>query len=466
MQRTLTKQLTTKITEKVLIKGFVDTIRKMGKLTFFELRDRYGKVQCVTNLPCEFSRESVLSVIGQVNQRNEKNVNDKELLGTIEVWAEEIIIESLAKNYPFEVNTDGFELSEDIRLEYRYLDIRRPRMLQNLIKRSDVFLAIRNHLASKDFIEVETPILTQATMEGSRNFIVPSRHNKGEFYALPQSPQQYKQLLMVGGIEKYYQLAKCFRDEDLRADRGFEFTQLDIEMSYVTQEDVMDTIENLVKTLCQKFGNKMKLDENGNFPKIEYKNAITKYGADKFDMRSEEEKSEGLLAFAWVYKFPFFKKVDKEDIAEVRDGKSGWTFTHNPFSRAIPEHTEWHLKGENIGNILTTQYDLVCNGYEIGGGSIRSHTKELLEATYRIMGYDKEQTNLSIGHMLKAFEAGTPPHGGIALGMDRLLMVMNNEKNLKEVMPFPMTAKGKTAIMDGPTPMSEDVLKDYGLKTK
>jgi aspartyl-tRNA synthetase len=312
----------------------------------------------------------------------------------------------------------------------------------------------------RDFVEVETPILTKSTKEGSRDFIVPSRFQPGKFYALPQSPQQYKQMLMTAGVEKYFQFAKCVRDEDLRADRGFEHTQIDLEMSFVDREAVMTTVQAMVVEGIKKVGGKLK---DTDFPVFTYQEAIDKFGADKFDLRSDEEKKAGVLSFAWVVDFPFFKKVDKKDAAELADGKSGWTFTHNPFSMPKPEHLEWHLSGKKIDQILTTQYDLVCNGFEAGGGSIRAHRPEILKATFKIMGYSDEEIQASVGHMLEAFEVGTPPHGGIALGLDRLIMVLAGESSLKEVVAFPMTSSGRTAVMDAPNLVDATQLKDLSL---
>jgi aspartyl-tRNA synthetase len=297
-------------------------------------------------------------------------------------------------------------------------------------------------------------------MEGARDFIVPSRLHKNKFYALPQSPQQYKQLLMTAGVDRYFQIARCIRDEDLRSDRGFEFTQLDLEISFTNQEEVMQLVESVVKSSIHAVGGTLK-DEV--FPRFDYDEAIEQFGADKFDLRTEEEMSDGTLAFAWVQKFPFFKKVDAEDLAEVRDGKSGWTFTHNPFSAPLEEHKEWHLKGENIENIETQQYDLVCNGYEVGGGSVRAHDPEILKATYKIMGYSDKEIENSVGHMLKAFSVGTPPHGGIALGLDRLVMLLVDEDSLKETIAFPMTYNGRTAVMAGPSEISDAQKKELGL---
>jgi aspartyl-tRNA synthetase len=308
---------------------------------------------------------------------------------------------------------------------------------------------------------VETPMLTKATKEGARDFIVPSRHNPGKFYALPQSPQQYKQLLMVAGVERYFQFARCIRDEDLRADRGYEHTQLDMEMSFVTMEDVMQIVEEIVSRSMTEVGGKLK---DKKFPVINYHEAIKKYHDDKFDLRTEKEKQAGVLAFAWVVGFPFFKRVDADDEAEKADSKSGWTFTHNPFSMPKAEHLAWHLQGKNIDKIETLQYDLVCNGYEVGGGSIRAHKSEILKATYRIMGYSDQEIEDGIGHMLKAFELGAPPHGGIALGLDRLIMVLAGEESLKEAIAFPMTSSGKTAVMDAPGEVDDELLKELSIK--
>jgi aspartyl-tRNA synthetase len=459
--RTLIKDTLDHIGKEVLLQGWVDTKRDHGKLTFIDLRDRTGKIQCVGFQKMgELSVESVVEIKGTVKKRPEKLVNPKILTGSIEVDVEEYTILNKAAELPIQIDTDGHEIGEDIRLRYRYLDLRRDRMQRILRLRSQYFHGIRESLIKRDFVEIETPVLTKSTMEGARDFLVPSRFQHGKFYALPQSPQQYKQLLMTAGFERYFQFPRCLRDEDLRADRGFEHTQLDLEMSFVNREDVMQAVEEVVKEAVGSVGGKLK---DQTFPVIDYKDAMQKYGADKFDLRTEDEKKEGVLAFAWVINFPFFKKVDKKDAAEIRDSKSGWTFTHNPFSLPIPEHTEWLLKGENIDQIITTQYDLVCNGYEAGGGSIRAHRPEVLEATYKVMGYSKEETEKSVGHMLEAFRLGTPPHGGIALGLDRHVMILSGENSLKEAIAFPMTSTGRTAVMDAPSDVSNEQLDELGL---
>lgn len=462
--RTLIKDTTALVGQTVTIMGWVNTKRDHGKITFIDLRDYTGLVQCVGYLKlADATPESVLQITGLVKARPEKLINKDLSTGTIEIDVQDYTILNKATELPIQVEGDGREVSEEVRLKYRYLDLRRERMQRILRMRSQFIRAIRDGLYAQDFVEIETPLLTKSTKEGARDFLVPSRFQPGKFYALPQSPQQYKQLLMTGGFERYFQVARCVRDEDLRADRLFELTQLDLEMSFVDQQSVMSTIETVVKSAVKTVGGKLK-DET--FPVIDYKESMAKYGADKFDLRTEEEKQAGVLAFAWVTNFPFFKKVDQKDIAEVRDGKSGWTFTHNPFSSPIPEHVEDHLAGRNIESIITNQYDLVCNGYEVGGGSIRAHRPEVLKATFKIMGYSDAEIEQGVGHMLRAFEVGTPPHGGIALGLDRLIMVLTGEQSIKETIAFPMSSTGRTAVMDAPSPVADEQLAELGLAIK
>lgn len=464
MERTLVSETLQKVGEKVTLKGWVDSKRDHGKLTFIDLRDRTGKVQCVgASMLSDVTPESVVEITGTVKKRPENMVNPEIATGMIEVGVEAYEILNKAGELPIPIEGDGLDINEESRLKYRYVDLRRDRMQKIIRLRSKFAHEVRKFLHSKDFVEIETPMLTKATKEGARDFIVPSRHYPGKFYSLPQSPQQYKQLLMTAGFERYFQLARAIRDEDLRADRGYEHTQIDIEMSFVNREDVLGLVEEMIKTTVKAVGGKLK-DEK--FPVINYKEAVEKYGADKFDLRSEEEKKAGVLAFAWVVNFPFFKKVDKADAAEVADGKSGWTFTHNPFSSPIKEHIEWHLKQENVEQIVTDQYDLVCNGYEVGGGSVRAHNPEVLKATFKIMGYTDTEIEEGVGHMLRAFELGTPPHGGIALGVDRLVMVLAGETSLKESIAFPMTSSGKTAVMEAPSEVDPKQLKELHLAVK
>lgn len=461
MNRTLIGESPEYVGKTIKLQGWVDTKRDHGKVTFIDLRDRTGIVQCVGFQKLrEVTPESVVEIVGTVKQRPESMVNADLPTGTIELEVESYEVLNPAQELPIQVSGDGREVSEEVRLKYRYLDLRRERMRQTLEMRSNYARAIREELAALQFTEVETPMLTKATKEGARDFVVPSRFQPGKFYALPQSPQQYKQLLMTAGVERYFQFARCIRDEDLRADRGFEHTQVDLEMSFVNREDVMQAVETVVKNAVKAVGGKLQQE---NFPVVDYADAMAKYGEDRFDLRTEEEKQQGVLAFAWVVNFPFFKKVDTADAAEVRDGKSGWTFTHNPFSLPLPEDVDKLLNQEDIGSIRTTQYDLVCNGYEVGGGSIRAHRADLLEATFKIMGYSDKEIQESVGHMLEAFKVGTPPHGGIALGLDRHVMLLAGETSLKEAIAFPMTSTGRTAVMDAPSPISEQQLAELNL---
>lgn len=457
-ERTLIGDLGSHIGETISISGWVSVRRDQGKLVFFDFRDFSGLVQGVV-LPGDetlmeiaktIRTEYVVRVGGIVNKRPERNVQADKQNGDIELEIKSMEILNEAETLPFDIGEDTSVIDEAVRLEYRYLDLRSERMQKNIRTRSEFVRRCREHLFARGFTEIETPLLTESTPEGSRDFVVPSRLNPGKFYALPQSPQQYKQLLMTAGFERYFQIARAVRDEDLRADRGFEHTQLDLEMSFVEMDDVMSTIEGMIIETVEAMGHTIKQKP---FPRISYKDAMDTYGADKFDMRTEEEKEQGILAYAWVINFPFFEKTD--------DGK--WTFTHNPFSMPIPEHVDWLLSGKNTEQILTTQYDLVCNGFEAGGGSIRAHQPDILRATYKTMGYSDEETEERVGHMLKAFGYGTPPHGGIALGVERNIMNLTDESYLREVQAFPMSRGGQTAVMSAPKPLSEAQLKELGL---
>jgi aspartyl-tRNA synthetase len=429
-------------------------------MVFFDFRDRSGSVQGVVlpgspaiDTAKEVRSEFVVSVTGKVNKRPEKNVNAEVQNGDIELEVLGIEVLNESQTPPFDITADTMEIDESVRLAYRYLDLRSPRMQKNIKVRSEFIQRCRDYLFSRNFTEIETPLLTESTPEGSRDFVVPSRLQPGKFYALPQSPQQYKQLLMTAGFERYFQIARAVRDEDLRADRGFEHTQIDLEMSFVNMEEVMNTVEEMITQTAEVMGHTIK---EKPFPRISYKEAMEKYGADKFDLRTEEEKESGVLAYAWVVNFPFFEKTD--------DGK--WTFTHNPFSMPIPEHVEWLMEGKNIADILTTQYDLVCNGFEAGGGSIRAHKADIVRATYKVMGYSDEETEERVGHMLKAFTYGTPPHGGIALGVERNIMNLTGETQLREVQAFPMTRGGQTAVMKAPKELTKKQLDELGIEVK
>lgn len=450
-KRTLAKETKEKVGQKVLLQGWVDSIRDHGSITFIDLRDRTGIVQSVGQKLPKVTPESVVEILGEVSKRPEKLVNPDLETGDVEVKIEKLEVLASSRELPFPLDNDGYDIGEEIRLKYRYLDLRRPRLQKNIKIRSKYVAYAREYLFSQDFTEIETPMLTKSTPEGSRDFVVPSRIYPGKFFALPQSPQQYKQLLMTAGFERYFQIARCLRDEDPRADRGYEHTQIDLEMSFVTKEEVMRTVEEMTIYALEKIGAKIAKKP---FPVITYKEAMEKYGADKFDLRSESEKKEGVLSFAWVINFPFFKKEEG----------GGWTFTHNPFSRPIPEHEKWLLAKKNIDEILTTQYDLVCNRLEVAGGSIRSNKAEVLKAVFEIIGYEEEEIERKFGHMLAAFKYGTPPHGGCAQGFERLLMLFLGEEYLREVQAFPQTGRGRTSVMDAPSELDERQLKELGLK--
>src|SRR5581483_10845312 len=432
MQRTYIKNLKEKIGQEVKINGWIDIRRDQGKLIFLDFRDMSGYVQGVI-LPKSEAHEIgekvrpewVVEVQGLVNKRPEKSVQPEKLNGDIELEIKEIVVLNEAETPPIDVQSDGHEIGEEHRLKYRYLDLRRPRLQKNIRHRHRVVKFVRDFLDKEGFTEIETPVLTKSTPEGARDYIVPSRLEPGHFYALPQSPQQYKQLLMAAGLEKYFQFAKCMRDEDTRGDRQPEFTQLDLEMSFVDQDDVMALNEKLLIEMVQAIYPDKKIQEIP-FPRISYAETMEKYQTDRPDLR-EDKNDPNVLAFCWIIDFPFFEKTDK----------GAWTFTHNPFSGAKTEHQDWLKNKENIDQILTSQYDIVLNGYEIGGGSIRNHNPEALTSVFEIMGYSKESIEKSFGHMLDAFKSGTPPHGGIAWGFDRLMMILENEPNIREVIAFP-----------------------------
>jgi len=457
MERTLIAELNTKKGETVTINGWIHVTRDQSKMVFCDIRDRSGKVQGVVfgkpevlEVAKTMKSEYCVSIDGIVNTRPEKAVKEGVVNGDIELEITAITILNKSETPPFDLTEDTLGKDEEVRLKNRSLDLRTERMQRNIRLRSQFVKKCRDFLMERDFCEIETPLLTESTPEGSRDFVVPSRHNPGKFYALPQSPQQYKQLLMNAGFERYVQVARAIRDEDLRADRGYEHTQIDVEMSFVEQSDVMDIIEEMITSTVESMGYIIKQKP---FPRVTYAESMKTYGADKFDMRTEEDKKNGVLAYAWVVDFPFFEKTDE----------GTWTFTHNPFSMPKAEFLDDLMNCVNIENILTTQYDLVCNGYEAGGGSIRAHKPEIVESVYKIMGNTLEETQDKVGHMLEAFKYGTPPHGGIALGVERAIMNLTGEESLREVQAFPMTRKGQTAVMNAPKPLEIEQLLELGL---
>jgi aspartyl-tRNA synthetase len=449
MERILNQQAIERVGKKVRLCGWVNSRRDHGKLVFIDLRDRSGIIQLVGDEKLEDLRTAdVVEVEGLVKERPQNLVNPKIATGKIEIEVEKVKILAKAKELPFNTQSDGREINEELRLKYRYLDLRRPRMVRNLEIRHRMIKFIRDWLDERGFIEIETPILTKATPEGARDFLVPSRLQPGKFYALPQSPQQYKQLLMVAGFEKYYQIARCFRDEDLRADRQLEFTQLDLEMSFVKREDVINLVELLMVDLAKNLGKKIYRQP---FPRIKYKEAIEKFGDDKFDLRSRKEDNS--LAFAFVVDQPLF---------EWKKEENRWDAMHHPFTSPNPEDIPLLEKGK-IAKVRSWQYDLVCNGFEIGGGSIRITDPKLQQKIFEIMGHKPVEIQRKFGHLLKAFEYGVPPHGGIALGLDRLVSIFAAETSIREVITFPVTASGQTAVMDAPCEVEPKQLKELGI---
>ncbi|MBZ4682935.1 MAG: aspartyl-tRNA synthetase [Fusobacteriales bacterium] len=571
------------IDEKVILTGWVDNRRDLGGLIFLDLRDRTGITQIVfnpenlseeiINIAHKVKSEYIVKIEGIVKERFSKNPNIP--TGNIEVIADSIEIINKSEVLPFEIK-DDINLNETIRLKYRYLDIRRPKILNNLLKRNQMMFSMREFLTKKGFLDVETPILTRSTPEGARDFIVPTRSENGKFYALPQSPQLFKQILMIAGIDKYYQVAKCFRDEDLRADRQPEFTQLDIEMSFVDENDIMEMIEELAK--------KVFLDVVGEnieykFEKLSYHDAMERYGSDKPDTRfglelkdlSDIAKECGFKAFkdvvenggalkginvksaakdysrklideltefvkiygakglAWMkieenneIKSPIAKFFTEDELAKIKekmDAKEGdilflvadklkivydslgalrlkigkerklidenqynflwvvdfplleWSEEENRYK--AQHHPFTAIKDEDVSlietapeKVRTKSYDLVLNGYEIGGGSIRIHQEEIQEKVFRLLELTEEEIQEKFGFFLEAFKYGAPPHGGIAFGVDRFLMVMLKENSIREVIPFPKTNKGQCLLTEAPNYVDENQLNDVGITLK
>jgi len=461
MKRTLALDASKQVDKTVLLKGWVNSIRGHGQITFFDLRDRSGLIQVVVEkLKQELKPEYVIAVTGKVVKRSEKMVNPKLKTGKVEIKAEKIKVLSKSKDLPLPIDTDGHDIDEQVRLKYRYLDLRRPRMNQIIRTRSQVVKFIRDFLTDKDFVEIETPILTSTSPEGARDFLVPSRLQPGKFYALPQAPQQYKQLLMVAGFERYFQIARCFRDEDSRHDRAYgEFTQLDVEMSFVTQEDILQLTEELYTQLVKTIFPKKKITQTP-WPRLSQAQAMKKYGSDKPDLR-KNKKDKDELAFAWIIDFPLFAKQTQEDFFHGAGKDAKFAPSHHMFTAPHPDDVK--LLDKDPLKVRGLQHDMVLNGYEVGGGSIRIHDPKVQEKVFELIGFTKEQKK-QFEHMLTAFQYGVPPHGGIAPGIDRFLMVVLGEPSIREVMAFPAISSGQTAVVNAPSTPEPDQLKELHIK--
>ena len=442
------------------ISGWVNVRRDHGKLIFIDLRDRSGILQVVfsgANKDLWKSADTlrpewVVSIEGPIKERPENLKNPKIETGNIELEAEVLEILNESKTPPFEIGQKD-KINEELRMEYRYLDLRDPKMQKNLLKRSEVLQFLSNYLKENNFVEIETPSLTKGTPEGAREFVVPSRKHPGKFYVLPQSPQQFKQLLMVAGFERYFQIPRCFRDEDSRGDRQPEFTQLDIEMSFVEEDDVMNLIEEMMVELVKNIFPEKKISKKP-FPSIDYDEVMAKYKTDKPDLR-KDKNDPNELAFAWIVNIPLF---------EYSETEKKWISSHHPFTALTVASAEEDSAMEHPENLKARAYDLVLNGCEIGGGSIRIHKRELQNKIFEILGLKTPEIEARFGHMLKAFEYGAPPHGGIALGLDRILMILMNESSIREVIAFPKTGDDRDLLMGAPSDISENQLKEIHIK--
>ncbi len=464
MQRILSKETISHVGKQVCLKGWVNTRRDMGKIVFVDLRDRSGIVQVVLvpgeippeqhELMKEIRSEFVLEIRGEVVKRSEKAVNPNLETGTVEVLAKSIGILNRAKTPPFELDKDTRGINEEVRLKYRYLDLRTERMARNIRMRDKIITFFRDYMHANDFVEIETPILMKGTPEGSREYIVPSRIHHGHFYVLPQSPQQFKQLSMVAGFERYFQIARCFRDEDQRGDRQPEFTQLDYEMSFVTQEDILKYTEAMFLKMVAKLFPEKRVSATP-FPRITYAESIERYGSDKPDLR-ENKNDPNELAFCWILDFPMFEKDDQGNIAA----------THHPFCSVHEEDKEKFMKGEDLMSIRANAYDLVLNGFELSSGSIRIHEPELQKRIFDLLNISEEEQRDRFGHMLEAFTYGAPPHGGFAPGIDRIVMLMAGEPNIREVIAFPKDGNARDLMMGAPTPLPKKTLDEAGIQVK
>ncbi len=445
--------------QEVTLCGWVAARRDHGKLIFIDIRDRYGITQVVFipsvskethDVAQKLGPEFVVRVTGKVSIRPPKMVNANVPTGEVELCAEKLEILNTSLTPAFEI-TDAIDVSEEIKLQYRYLDIRRPKVLNALQIRHKLCSTIRKILYQENFMEVETPVLTKSTPEGARDFLVPARLNPGKFFALPQSPQLFKQMLMVSGIDRYFQIVKCFRDEDLRADRQPEFTQLDMEMSFVDEEDIFSITEKMYKEVFKEV---MGIDIQIPFPRMTHAEAMAKHNSDKPDMRKDKTNGDE-YAFLWVVDFPMFK-YNKEE--------KRWESEHHPFTSMKPSDLHYLETGE-YDKIYARSYDLVLNGSELGSGSVRIHNRDMQKKVFSIIGLSDEEAQSRFGFLLKAFEYGAPPHAGVAYGIDRLTAILTKSESIRDVIAFPKTQKGSCLVTDAPSEADKKQLQELGIMT-
>ncbi|MCK5624456.1 aspartate--tRNA ligase [Candidatus Pacearchaeota archaeon] len=440
---------------KVSLCGWIDSIRYFKSMVFLVLRDRYGKVQCIIPKDSKgfenaksLTLESSIKINGEVKARPKGQENkDMGKQGGIEINVDELEIFNLCPKMPFDLKAEN---SEEIRLEYRFLDLRTEKMQKNIILRGKITSAVLEFFEKEGFVNIETPILAKSTPEGARDFLVPSRKEKGKVYALPQSPQIFKQLSQVAGFDKYIQIPRCFRDEDSRKDRQPEFTQVDVEMSFIEEDDIINILERMLKHVFKKVLNK---EIKTPFKRISYDESMKKYGRDNPDLR-KNKNDVNEFAFCWIVDFPTFE-YSKED--------KRYKSVHHPFTTPI---TGKKGKLDFNEKSKSKAYDVVLNGSEIGGGSIRIHDSEVQSKVFDILKISKEEAKKKFGFLLNALQFGAPPHGGIALGMDRLVQLMAGEDNIREVIAFPKNKEARDVMMDSPSDVYQEQLDEVGLEFK
>lgn len=433
------------IGKSVKLCGWADTIREHGKIIFLDLRDRYGKTQTVAieknkevfDAVKQLTKESSIMVEGKVGQRPKGTENKDLPTGRVEVKIEKIEIFNQSPKLPFELYEKN--VSEDLRLKYRFLDLRTDELQRSLYLRHKIIDSFRGFFDKEGFMEIETPLLAKSTPEGARDYIVPSRVQAGKFYALPQSPQLFKQLLMVSGYDRYFQIARCLRDEDLRADRQPEFTQLDAEMSFVDEEDVFKVVEQSIKHVLKEV---LKVDLKAPFKRMTYAEVMKKHNSDKPDLRNEL----GEYAFLWVTDFPMFE-YSKEDERIVA--------AHHPF--CMPKDLNFE---KNPLKVNGKTYDLVLNGVEILSGSIRVHKPEIQRKIFKVLSMDEQEMEKKFGFLLNAFSYGAPPHGGFAIGLDRFIQILVKAPSIREVIAFPKNKEAKDVMLDAPSDLGDKQLKE------